>query len=119
MKYKNIYGTINIDIFDTKIKWFIGDFNDFIKKYNLEDQELEYSIGLTISINNYILMYSDGTDNLNTIPHETIHAVSRMSDHRDLLFNIDNSEMIAYLVGYISGKILGNKLLNYESKRIN
>ena len=111
MKYKNIYGTINIDVFDTKIKWFIGDFNDFVKKYKLEDQELEDSIGLTMTVDDYILIYSDCTEYLNTIPHEAVHAVSRISDHRNLLFNTDNSEMLAYLVGYISGKILGSKLL--------
>ena len=102
----NKYGTIKLHAFETTIKWFVGDFNDFVKKYKLEDWELKESIGVTLVCDKYYLIYSDGKDNNNTIPHEVIHAVARMAEHRDILFDVTNHEMIAYLVGYVSGKIL-------------
>lgn len=102
----NKYGSIKLSAFEAKIKWFVGDFKDFIKKYKLEDWELKESIGVTLVCDKYYLIYSDGKDNNNTIPHEVIHAVARMAEHRDILFDVTNHEMIAYLVGYVSGKIL-------------
>ena len=102
----NKHGTIKINAFETTIKWFVGDFKDFIKKYKLEDWELKESIGLTLVCRRYYLIYSDGTDNNNTIPHEAIHGIARMAEHRGILFDVTNHEMIAYLVGYISGTIL-------------
>lgn len=101
------YGTIKLEAFGTTIKWFVGDFEEFLKRYKLQDGELEDgALGLTLICDKYYLIYSDGTDNNNTIPHEVVHAITRMCQHRDILFNDTNHEMIAYLVGYVSGKIL-------------
>ena len=72
----------------------------------MQDWELkEGSIGLTLVCEKYILIYSDIEDTNNTIPHEVVHAVARMAEHRDILFDGTNHEMIAYLVGYVSGEI--------------
>lgn len=107
---KSIYGTVKLNAFETTIKWFVGDFKEFVSKYKLQDWNLkEGSLGLTLVCDKHILIYSDGTDNNNTIPHEVIHAIAKMAEYRDILFDGTNHEMIAYLVGYISGKIL-NKL---------
>ena len=106
------YGTIKLNAFETTIKWFVGDFKDFVKKYKLEDWDLKGSnVGLTLIDNKHIIIYSDGTDDNNTIPHESVHAIARMAELRDILFDGTNHEMIAYLVGYVSGKIL-DKLKN-------
>lgn len=105
-KTPNKHGVIRLRAFETKIKWFVGDFNDFVKKYKLEKWELDDSyIGLTLVCDNFYIIYSNGKDNYNTIPHEAVHAVARMSEHRDILFDGTNHEMIAYLVGYVSGEI--------------
>lgn len=101
------HGIVKLNAFETTIKWFVGGFKEFVNKYRLQDWELkEGSIGLTLVCDKYIIIYSDGTDNNNTIPHEVIHAIARMAEHRDILFDGTNHEMIAYLVGYVSGKIL-------------
>lgn len=103
----NKHGTIRLKAFETTIKWFVGDFKEFIQKYKLEKCELEEDyLGLMFKHNGVYFIYSDGTDNNNTIPHEAVHAITRMCQHRDILFNDTNHEMIAYLVGYVSGKIL-------------
>lgn len=115
----NKHGTIRLKAFETTIKWFVGDFKEFLKKYKLQDWELEDDdIGLTLVRKRYYLIYSDGTDNNNTIPHEVVHAITRMCQHRDILFNDTNHEMIAYLVGYVSGKIL-DKLNSNKNPPLN
>ena len=116
---KSTYGTVKLNAFETTIKWFVGDFNEFVSKYKLKDWELRKDCaGLTLVCEKYILIYSDIEDTNNTIPHEVVHAVARMAEHRDILFDGTNHEMIAYLVGYISGKILNKlKLNNYGTKR--
>lgn len=103
----NKYGIVKLNAFETTIKWFVGDFKEFIKKYRLEKCELEDNyLGLMFKHNGTYFIYSDGSDNNNTIPHEVVHAIARMADSRDILFDETNHEMIAYLVGYVSGKIL-------------
>jgi len=105
-KTPNKHGVIRLRAFETKIKWFVGDFNDFVKKYKLEDWELSgHSVGLTLACEEYYLIYSDGSDDWNTIPHEAVHAIALMSTNKGILFDGTNHEMIAYLVGYVSGEI--------------
>lgn len=106
-KGQSSYGVIRLKAFETTIKWFVGDFDEFEKKYKLKEWNLKDKyLGLTLTCEKYYLIFSDGTDNNNTIPHEVVHAISRMCEHRDILFNETNHEMIAYLVGFVSGKIL-------------
>ena len=102
------FGTVRLSAFDTTIKWFVGDFINFVIKYKLQEWDLDSSSsGLTLVDDaGYIVVYSNGVDVNNTIPHEVIHAISRMANHRGLLFDITNHELIAHLVGYVSGKIL-------------
>ena len=115
----NINGTVRLKAFETTIKWFVGDFKEFLKKYMLQDGELEDdAIGLTLVCKRCHLIYSDGADNNNTIPYEVVHAITRMCQHRDILFNDTNPEMIAYLVGYVSGKIL-DKLNSNKNPPLN
>ena len=115
---KNRYGKINLKVIDTSINWFIGNFDDFIIKYNLEDSDLENNyMGLTFNHEGEYYIYSNGYDIYNTIPHETVHVVSMICDHRDILFDKTNHEMIAYLVGYISGQILDQKKKSIKKKR--
>ena len=105
----NKHGLIKLNAFDTTIKWFVGNFKDFIKKYNLEKCELEDSyLGLTFRHNGFYFIYSNGEDVYNTIPHESVHAIARIAESKGILFDITNHEMIAYMVGYVSGKILDN-----------
>ena len=105
----NKYGTINLNAFDTKIKWFVGDFKSFIKKYKLCKCELEGGcLGMTFKHNGFYFIYSNGEDVYNTIPHESVHAIARIAESKGILFDITNHEMIAYMVGYVSGKILDN-----------
>ena len=101
------FGTIKLNAFDTTIKWFVGDFKSFIKKYKLCNCELEDGyLGMTFKHNGVYFIYSDGEDVYNTIPHEAVHAIARIAECRGILFDITNHEMIAYMVGYVSGKIL-------------
>ena len=101
------FGTVRLSAFDTTIKWFVGSFDSFIKKYRLENLELENNcLGLMVTHNGQYFIYACGEDIYNTIPHEVVHAIARMAEIRDILFDETNHEMIAYLVGYVSGKIL-------------
>lgn len=107
------YGVIKLNAFDARIKWFVGNFKNFIKKYRLEKCGLEDGyLGMTFKHNGVYFIYSDGEDVYNTIPHESVHAIARMAEHRGILFDVTNHEMIAYMVGYVSGKILDS--LNKE-----
>lgn len=113
----NKHGIVKLNAFETTIKWFVGDLKEFIKKYKLEKCEIEGGcLGLTFIHNGVYYIYSDGTDDNNTIPHEVIHVVARMAEYRGMLFDGTNHEMIAHLVGYISGKILDK--LNYGNTQI-
>ena len=103
----NKYGAVKINAFESTIRWFVGDINDFIKKYKLEEYDLSSdALGYTVIHKGRCYVYSNGEDVNNTIPHEAVHAISRMTESKGILFSNNNHEMLAYLIGYVSGKIL-------------
>ena len=103
------FGQIRIDIYDAKVRWFIGSKRDFQKKYNIPDfvlENTEGSDGLTIYYKGYHYVWAEGVDLYKVIPHECLHVVCDIFKLRGIEFDNDNHEHAAYLLGYLTNKIM-------------
>ena len=103
------FGQIRIDIYDAKVRWFIGSKIKFQRKYNIPDfvlENTEGSDGLTIYYKGYHYVWAEGVDFYKVIPHECLHVVCDIFKLRDIEFDNDNHEHAAYLLGYLTNKIM-------------
>lgn len=114
-----MFGKIKIDLYGRVVYWGYCSIQEFIDKYKLSKYLYEdYSLanGLSFMIDGYSYIFIDkDCDIFEVVPHESLHSAMDIMEFVSIKLDYSNQEPLAYLAGYISGKIL-NKI--NEDRRI-
>ena len=88
---------------------YFGDANeiqDQLDKYDIDFTG--YSAYCIEPLQNVCHIYFDIDEiDSNVIVHESVHAGMSILNYKGIKFDYYNQEMLAYLVGYIAGEIMG------------
>jgi Zn-dependent metalloprotease len=111
MKNKELYGTcIDLDIYDDHINVLWGDIE---KAKIITDVDYGKNIdGWVVNNDGIIYAYIGKTlRDKSTICHELTHAILELTYKRGILIDDEpgNQEHLAYLFGYVMGKVLSMK----------
>lgn len=112
--------TIELPIYDLQLVVIIDSWEEANKKFKLNFSEDDYNCcAWTIhnepgmSNSEVYLMLRDPFVDYGTIMHEMIHVISAICELRNIAFDTQNDEPIAYLNGYI-----GQKVFEFRDKHL-
>lgn len=89
---------------------FNDDFNESIKKFKVEVDEIEKANGWSIELENsvgynrWMILLKENSKH-SIIAHESLHTVNRILDNRGVLADHQNDEAACYLMSYIVKEI--------------